>query len=191
MKRLFTFCLLAAMVTSLAYAATPTKPYADLVDGDALTATWLMGTFNTIYNWAQGTNASVTSLMGGTTFGSPLTASFTTTVSSPTQYLIWDATALNYVAAGGSGTMYFKAEITAVATPSQDCATFILEGSLRNNASGTNFIESPVKWSWREAGYAQRFDASATYAVPGRLLIFASSPANVAWKCRLNNYASW
>lgn len=52
------FLLLAVALLSCLFlgggqAATPEKPFADLQEGDSLTAAWLMGTFNTIYNWSQ------------------------------------------------------------------------------------------------------------------------------------------
>jgi len=41
------------------WGATPEKPFADLQEGDTLTAAWLMGTFNTVYNWAQTASATL------------------------------------------------------------------------------------------------------------------------------------
>jgi len=46
------------LVVFPARGQVPAKPYADLGDGDTLTAAWLIGTFDTIFAWAQ--NASST-----------------------------------------------------------------------------------------------------------------------------------
>jgi len=60
------FILLAVVLLSFValcggQAATPEKPFADLQEGDSLTAAWLMGTFNTIYNWSQVASATLDS----------------------------------------------------------------------------------------------------------------------------------
>lgn len=50
---LLAVALLSVLFLSGGQAATPEKPFADLQEGDSLTAAWLMGTINTIYNWSQ------------------------------------------------------------------------------------------------------------------------------------------
>jgi hypothetical protein len=58
------FLILAIMLLSLTmavYPATPEKPYPALADGDRLNASWLMGMFNVLYDWAQTTNDAVLS----------------------------------------------------------------------------------------------------------------------------------
>lgn len=63
MKRRFSLLFAIVLLLSVPFLVsglTPEKPYPDLADGDQLTATWLMGTFNTLYSWSQGTNATLT-----------------------------------------------------------------------------------------------------------------------------------
>ena len=42
-----------------AWALTPEKPLPDLEDGDTLRAAWLVGTFDVLYDWAQGASTSL------------------------------------------------------------------------------------------------------------------------------------
>ena len=185
MKKLFGYILVLLMLASIGYSATPAKPYADLADNDVLTATWLIGTFNTIYNWAQTTNASVTLLMAGTSFGDPITASLTTTISSSTQYLIWDATTLNYVSMVGSGVYGFEMSIVGVATGGENAARFLLSGTVIANATQTAFIGDITKESWFTD---DTYDASCSITGTKSIRFSASSPANVKWNGRLTSH---
>jgi hypothetical protein len=47
------------LLISSVYCATPEKPFEDLQEGDTLTAAWLMGTINTLFNWSQTASATL------------------------------------------------------------------------------------------------------------------------------------
>lgn len=182
MKRFLLYITILVMIASCGFAATPAKPYADLVDNDVLTATWLIGTFNTIYNWAQATNASVTILMSGAGIYDPLTASFTTSVSSTTQYLVWNSTGLNYVSMVGSGCYGFEAQIVAVASGGAEAAKFKFSGTMISNGTQTALIGDVLTDSWfTNANYT----ASCGVLGAKSLQIWASCPADVKLKGRL------
>ena len=92
------FCLLACQT----WALTPEKPLDDLKDGDILTASWLVGTFDTIYTWAQGAsssmdllNASMTAVAART---NAVAASVTQVIASAA-----DATAFNSLVTRSDG----------------------------------------------------------------------------------------
>ena len=183
MRKLICVFLLWFMFSGLcAFAATPAKPYPDVVTGDTLTAAWLMGTVNTIYTWAQGNNASMAIVLSGTTYGTPVTASVTTAIATTTTTLIWTSTGLGYVSMVGSGTYGFELDVVAVATGGTDLGKFRLDGSIYNNATQTLQMGTANKVAWRTA---DTWDVNVSVAAPGRLVVIASSPANVSWKARL------
>jgi hypothetical protein len=160
-----------------AFAATPAKPYPDVTTGDTLTSTWLMGYFNTLFNWAQETNASVTSLIGGITSQNAfLTASLTVTLATSSTPLIWDASGLGYVPMQGSGAMIFDGLVVAVASNSGGTAGFKVLGTITNNATGTFLSEDEVQIYWNDI---PDFEFISDIATPGRYVGAASSPAYV------------
>jgi len=68
MKRILLGVLFAvALAAACVWAAAPEKPYPDLADGDTLSATWLMGTFNVLYNWCQVASGTITNHVNSTT----------------------------------------------------------------------------------------------------------------------------
>jgi hypothetical protein len=185
MKKMI-FVLLLATICSASMAQTPTKPQSDLSAGQILTAAWLNSMFGTIYTWAQSTNASVTTILAGTTYGTPVTASVTAAVATTTAYLVWDSTALNYVSMSGSGTYGFECDVVAVASGGADSAKFRIDGVMYNNATETSLIASNVvTFYWRTTGAVSTWDCIATTTAVGKLLIVASSPADIKWKARL------
>lgn len=178
--------LLLAYAGGAVFSATPAKPYADLTSGDVLTATWLMGYFNTLYAWAQATNASVTLLIGGVSTGAPSTASLTTTIASPSQTLLFDTTGLGYTSLTSSGTMAVDATVIAVATGTAHSARFEVKGAVQS-ASGTNaLLEGVILMSWRSASAtAEDWSVTLTSPAAGRVAVVASSPAGVVWKAKV------
>ena len=99
------FCLLACQ----AWALTPEKPLDDLEDGDVLTATWLVGTFDTIYDWAQGASGSLdlltASMAAAVARTNAVAASVTQVMASVTQVIssAADSTAFNALSARSDG----------------------------------------------------------------------------------------
>jgi hypothetical protein len=56
---LLTIFILSLLIVTGVQCATPEKPFADLQEGDTLTAAWLMGTLNTLFNWSQTASATL------------------------------------------------------------------------------------------------------------------------------------
>jgi hypothetical protein len=135
------FIIGALLLISLAiasFSATPAKPYADLSDGDALTSAWLMGTFNTIYAWAQVADPKITRLVSGITPEGTYTASATSAVATTTLAINFDSTGLAYLVASGTGSWGFDATAQFVATDSTQFGRAFVRGT---TALGASFSE--------------------------------------------------
>lgn len=188
MKRILLLALILIFVTlGPVSAQTPAKPYSDLAPREVLTATWLMGYFNTIYTWAQATNASVTTLMSGVTYGTPLIGSTTTTVGSYSKAIVWNSTGLDYISMTASGVIGFEGSVVAVtATTGADIARYGIEGAAVSNGTYSSIIGSEVVIKMRTN---PDWNVTASMTAPGVLKIFvdtsASATSQVEWSGRV------
>lgn len=67
MKKISILFLALVFTGVICFGSTPAKPYSDLGPGDTLTATYLMGTLNTLFNWCQMASATMDVMIASST----------------------------------------------------------------------------------------------------------------------------
>jgi hypothetical protein len=182
MKRILSLGLLACLLCSSAFAATPAKPYSDAVDGQVLTAAWLNGMFSTLYTWAQGANTDIAELQSGVVGSSEIVGTIASATASSTRAVVWTSTGLDYVAMTSSGTFAFDIDLVGANPTGTDLARFHFTGVMGNNASFSGFIGDPITESWYTNSV---LNASITFPAVKQLRVTASSTASMAWKAKM------
>jgi hypothetical protein len=187
MKKLLIVLLLVVSLAFTAFSATPAKPYADLTDGDTLTATWLVGTFNVLYTWAQVADPKITRLMTGIVAEGTYTGSATSALASSALMIPFDGTGLGYIVASDTGSWGFDATAQFVATNGTQYGRAFVRGSTAMNASFSELLGGTyAEVQATPAAFLPELVPSVTH--PRKINFVASVPVGITCKLWVTLY---